>query len=80
MVKNIRSVRDYKKKLLLISLLRQNEIDIAFLKETFLGEESDLYVSGYRVYRANGINHRKGIPILINNDIDLSAMKVNADA
>ena len=39
-----------------------------------------MYVNGYRVYKENGINHRKGVAILINSDLDLNAMKVNVDA
>ena len=45
MIMNISSVRDYKKKVILISLMRQNKIDIPFLQEIFLTDESDFYIS-----------------------------------
>ena len=77
---NIRSIRDFKKKILLVSLLRKNEIDIAFLQETFLTEDSGLYINGYKIDRADGMTHRKGVPILINKDLDIQAMKVASDA
>ena len=63
---NCRSIRDYYKKIMLVDILRSNEIDIALLQETFLIAEDKFYIGGYKIYRADNQIRRKGVAILIN--------------
>ena len=76
---NCRSIRDYYKKIMLVDILRSNEIDIALLQETFLIEEDKLYIEGYKIYRADNQIRRKGVAILINTKLDVECIKLAAD-
>ena len=76
---NCRSIRDYYKKIMLIDILRSNEIDIALLQETFLIEEDKFYIEGYKIYRADNQIRRKGVAILINTKLDVECIKLATD-
>lgn len=46
-------------------LLLEEDIHIAMLQETFLTQDDKIYIKGYRIFRSNGQTHRKGVAILI---------------
>ena len=58
-------MRNYTKRLFLTQLLYDEEIHIALIQETFLTDDEKIYIKGYKIYRSNGISHRKGVAILI---------------
>lgn len=76
---NIRSLRSITKKNFLSHILYDNEIKIALIQETWLDENSQWYQKGYRIYRANNPNNRKGVAVLISNDIKLKAKRIQHD-
>ena len=79
LIYNCRSIRDYMKKIFLLDLLRNFDIDVALLQETFLIEEDKLYIEGYKIFRADNQIRRKGVAILISNKLDVDATKLAAD-
>ena len=79
MVMNCRSIREYWKKIMLIDILRTKEIDIAFLQETFLIKTERLYIQGYKIYKTDYNQRRKGVAILINTNINMEAHKILED-
>ena len=64
------------KKICLFDLLRNFDIDIALLRETFLIEEDKLYIEGYKIFKADNQIRRKGLAILINNKLDIDSTKL----
>ena len=79
LIYNCRSIRDYMKKIFLLDLLRNFDIDVALLQETFLIEEDKFYLEGYKIFRADNQIRRKGVAILINNKLDVDSTKLAAD-
>ena len=67
MVWNCNSLRNYTKRTFLIEQLLINNIHIALLQETMLNEYHKMYIKGYKIYRSNSTDNRKGVAILINN-------------
>ena len=76
---NPRSIRDQTKKMLLHKMLTENEIAIAGLFETFTIPEDTMYLKGYRIYRADAENRRKGVMILINTKLQVKTSKLLCD-
>ena len=76
---NARSLQDNTKKLFLTDILRQNQVVIAVIAETFLLCEDKMYIQGYRVYRANNTTRRKGVAILINSRLKAKITITTAD-
>ena len=66
---NIQSIRNYTKRLFLTQLLVEEDIHIALLQETFLTQEDKIFIKGYRIYRSNGNTHRKGVAVLISENL-----------
>ena len=77
MVWNCNSLRNYTKRTFLIEQLLINNIHIALLQETMLNEYHKMYIKGYKIYRSNSTDNRKGVAILINNELDCQTYKVN---
>ena len=59
---------EYAKKVLLSSILVDNNIDIAFIQETFLKREDKWWIKGYSIKRANS-NFRKWVAIIISENL-----------
>lgn len=83
LIMNVRSINDYLKRLFLIDLidiLRNRQIDIAFIQETFLNKNDKLYFSGYKIFRSNNeIQRRKDVAILINTKLNVETQKLAID-
>ena len=75
---NIRSIKDYAKKVLLSSVLVDNNIDIAFIQETFLKREDKWGIKGYSIKRANS-NFRKGVAIIISENLKCKKQVIEVD-
>ena len=60
MIWNCNSLRNYTKRTFLIEQLLANNIHIALLQETMLNEYHKIYIKGYKIYRSNSIDNRKG--------------------
>ena len=69
LVWNIQSIRNYTKKQFLIQLLFENDIHMALIQEKFLGQDYKLYIKGFKIFRSDGISHRKGVAILVSNTL-----------
>lgn len=72
LVWNSRSIRSVTKRTLLIDVLTRNEVHIALIQETFLIKEDPLYIRGWRIFRADGMNRRKGVCIMVRADMQWS--------
>ena len=70
MLWNCNSLRNYTKRTFLIEQLLVNNIHIALIQETMLNEYHKMYIKGYKIYRSNSIDNRKGVAILISNELD----------
>lgn len=76
---NIRSIKDYVKRDFLSTLLASERIDICCIQETFLSQEDNFFLKGWRVYRGNGKTRRKGVMILINTNTSGRIKVLNSD-
>ena len=76
MVWNCNSLRNYTKRTFLIEQLLINNIHIALLQETMLNEYHKMYIKGYKIYRSNSTDNRKGVAIIINNELDCQTYQV----
>ena len=76
---NIRSIKDWLKKKYLSSQLHNNEIDIAFIQETFLAPNDKWYIRGYKIIRSDNYSRRKGTAILINEQLDVCVRRLLID-
>lgn len=63
----------------MIDALRKLKCDIALLQETFLLEKDQLYIKGFRIFRADGPTRSKGVALLISTELDVVAVKVHKD-
>ena len=80
MIMNTRTIRDYLKRILVMDLLRNKEVDIAFVNETFLLKTDKLYLEGYKIFRDdNCIQRRKGVAIIINRNLNINIQRIAAD-
>ena len=68
-IQSIQSNKNYTKKQFLIQLLLENDIHIALIQETFLGQDDKLYIKGFKIFRSGGISYRKGVAILVSNTL-----------
>ena len=75
---NIRSIKNYAKKILLSSNLVDNNIDIAFIHETFLKREDKWGIKRYSIKRANS-NFRKGVAIIISENLKCKKQIIEVD-
>ena len=78
---NIRSIRSVVKKNFVTEILHDNNIKVAFIQETWLDNTDHWYSKGFRIYRSNNsYQHRKGVAIMVHNDIKMKAIKTDSDA
>ena len=70
MVWNWNSLKNYTKWTFLIEQLLINNIQIALIQETMLNEYHKIYIKVYKIYRSNSIDNKKGVAILISNELD----------
>ena len=73
---NIRSIKDYAKKVLLSTIIIENDIDIAFIQETFLKDKWG--IKGYSIKRVNS-KHRKGIAIILSENLKCKKQVIEVD-
>ena len=78
MVWNWNSLKNYTKRTFLIEQLLINNIQIALIQETMLNEYHKMYIKVYKIYRSNFIDNRKGVAILISNELDCNSYEINS--
>ena len=69
MIWNCDSLSNYTKRAFLIEQLYTNNIQICLLQETMLKKSDKLYMKGFKIYRADNSERRKGVAILISNEL-----------
>ena len=69
MIWNCDSLSNYTKRAFLIEQLYTNNIQICLLQETMLKKSDKLYMKGFKIYRADNGERRKGVAILISNEL-----------
>ena len=79
MVWNLRSLNPhgqiYKRGYLIQTLYEEN-IQIALLQETMLQEKHKLFIKGFKIYRADSQINRRGVAILISNQLDCKSYSI----
>ena len=45
-----------------------------------LNEYHKIYIKGYKIYRSNSIDNRKGVAILISKELDCQSYQVNSSS
>ena len=76
---NTQGLNNYTKRLYLINLLYEEDIHIALLQETHLTNKEKMYIKGYKIFRSDGINHRKGVATLISTTLICDKYKIYED-
>ena len=71
-------MKNYTKRTLLIEQLLINNIQIALIQETMLNEYHKMYIKVYKINRSNFIDNRKGVAILIRNELDYKSYEINS--
>ena len=73
-----RSIRDFLKRILLIAILRNQEIDVTLIQESFLFKKVPIYFEGYKIYlNDNEIERRKCVALSINTRLEVDSQKIN---
>ena len=62
---NSQGLKNYTKRLYLTNLLYKENIHIALLQETHYETNEKMYIKGFKIFRSDGHNHRKGVANLI---------------
>ena len=57
------------KRIYLTQTLYTKDIQIALIQETMLKDEDKWYIKGYKIYRSNNPEHRKGVVILCSTEL-----------
>ena len=78
MVRNRNSLKNYTKRAFLIEQLLINNIQIAIIQQTMLNEYHKMYIKVYKICRSNFIDNRKGVAILISNELDCKSYEINS--
>ena len=60
---------DYTKRSFLLEQLYTNNIQLCLLQETMLKRSDKMYMKGYRIYRADNSERRKGVAILVSDEL-----------
>ena len=68
---NIKSIRRPLVRRLLIEKMLEEEIDIACIQETYLSNTDQLWIKGYRIFRANNTSRLRGVAILIRKTLQI---------
>ena len=63
----------------LVQMLYEENIQIALLQETMLQEKNKLFIKGFKIYRADSPINRRGIAILISNQLDCKSYSIIKD-
>ena len=69
MIWNCDSLSNYTKRTFLLEQLYTNDIQLCLLQETMLKKTDKLYMKGYKIYRADNSERRKGVAFLISNEL-----------
>ena len=69
MIWNVKSIGNFTKKKYLTQTLYTKDIHIALIQETMLKDEDKWYIKGYKIYRSNATEHRKGVAILVSTEL-----------
>lgn len=76
---NCRSIKEQTKKLLWTHILETSGADIICLVETFLTEDDNLFIKGWKIYRGDNSLRRKGVAIFVRASLAVEIAKVAAD-
>ena len=82
MVWNLRSINpqgQMYKRGYLVQMLYEENIQIALLQETMLQEKNKLFIKGFKIYRADSPINRRGVAILISNQLDCKSYSIIKD-
>ena len=66
---NAKSMGNFTKKKYLTQTLYTKDIHIALIQETMLKDEDKWYIKGYKIYRSNASEHRKGVAIICSTEL-----------
>ena len=66
---NVKSIGNFTKKKYLTQTLYTKDIHIALIQETMLKDEDKWFIKGYKIYRSNATEHRKGVAILVSTEL-----------
>lgn len=69
MIWNCDSISNYTKRSFLLEQLYTNNIQLCLLQETMLKRSDKMYMKGYRIYRADNSERRKGVAILVSDEL-----------
>ena len=69
MIWNCDSISNYIKRSFLLEQLYTNNIQLCLLQETMLKRSDKMYMKGYRIYRADNSERRKGVAILVSDEL-----------
>ena len=67
--KNKKQNQQYQKITPKTNLLYEENIHIAFLQETHYETKEKMYIKGFKIFRSDGHNHRKGVATLISTNL-----------
>ena len=57
-------------------MLYEENIQIALLQETMFQEKNKLFIKGFKIYRADSPINRRGVAILIQNQLDCKSYSI----
>ena len=79
MIWNIDSINSPTKRGYLLEFLYEKNIQICLLQETMLKQGDKMYLKGFKIYRADSDIRRKGVAILISNELDCTSYITEKD-
>jgi len=79
MIWNPRSLNDTIKKIYQADIVSNITPDIIILMETFLRDDSNLFIKNYKTYKTRNIERRKGIALLIHKNLLVRKIQINND-
>ena len=79
MLWNIDSLNSPTKRGYLLEFLYEKNIQICLLQETMLKKEDKMYLKGFKIYRADNDVRRKGVAVLISNELDCTSYITEKD-
>ena len=76
---NTQGLNNYTKRLYLTNLLYEHNIHIALLQETHYQTNEKMYIKGYKIFRSDGQNHRKGVATLLATNLQCDKYSIYKD-
>ena len=69
MIWNCDSISNYTKRSFLLEQLYTNNIQLCLQQEIMLKRSDKMYMKGYRIYRTDNSERRKGVAILVSDEL-----------